>query len=185
MVHHSNSTNLQVLYEDNHIIAINKRAGDLVQGDQTGDASLRDILMQFLKEKYNKPGNVYVGVCHRLDRPTSGVVIFAKTSKVLPRLNKMFQEDKIGKKYWAIVNQKPRKTQEKLTHFLQRNNKQNKSYAFDSGIKDGKIAVLEYKVIYKQSPYYLLEVDLETGRHHQIRTQLSSIGCPIRSEERR
>ncbi len=178
----SNSSNLQVLYEDNHIIIINKRAGDIVQGDKTGDKPLSDVVKEYIKDKYNKPGNVYLGTVHRLDRPTSGIVIFAKTSKALPRLNKLFLSKDIKKTYWAVVKQSPKKSQDTLTHWLKKNPKNNKSYAHQKEIKDSKKAILHYKTIKKLDNYLLLEVHLETGRHHQIRTQLSTIGCPIKGD---
>lgn len=178
----SNTFNLQVLYEDNHIIIINKRVGDIVQGDKTGDKPLSDVVKDFIKDKYNKPGNVYLGVTHRLDRPTSGVVIFAKTSKVLPRLNTMFSEKKIYKTYWAIVKQKPKKEKDTLIHWLKKNPKNNKSTAYIKKINDSKKAILHYEVVKQLNNYALIEVNLETGRHHQIRSQLSSIGSPIKGD---
>lgn len=179
---HTNSNNLQVLHEDNHIIVINKRPGDIVQGDKTGDTPLSEIVKQYLKIKYNKPGNVYLGVVHRLDRPTSGLVVFAKTSKVLPRLNKLFAEKEAQKTYWAIVKKKPPKTEGTLIHWLKRNPKQNKSYAHIKEVNNSKKAILDYRVLKKLDSYYLLEIDLKTGRHHQIRSQLSAIGCPIKGD---
>lgn len=178
----SNKSNLQVLYEDNHIIIVNKRAGDIVQGDKTGDQPLSDIVKAYIKYKYNKPGNVYLGVTHRLDRPTTGIVVFAKTSKVLPRLNKMFLDKKINKTYWAIVKQKPENQKDTLTHWLKKNPKNNKSTAYNHEIKDSKKAILHYKIIKQLNNYFLLEVNLETGRHHQIRCQLASIGSPIKGD---
>lgn len=178
----SNKSNLQVLYEDNHIIVVNKRPGDIVQGDKTGDKPLSEVVKSYLKEKYNKPGNVYLGVVHRLDRPTSGIVLFSKTSKALPRLNKLFKEKEAKKTYWAIVKNEPPKQADTLTHFLKRNPKQNKSYAHIKEVPDSKKAILEYRVLKKLDNYYLLEVDLQTGRHHQIRSQLSAIGCPIKGD---
>lgn len=178
----SNKYNLQVLYEDNHIIIVNKRAGDIVQGDKTGDQPLSDIVKAYIKDKYNKPGNVYLGVTHRLDRPTTGIVVFAKTSKVLPRLNKMFSDKKINKTYWAIVKQKPENEKDTLTHWLKKNPKNNKSTAYTQEIKDSKKAILHYKIIKHLNNYFLLEVNLETGRHHQIRCQLASIGSPIKGD---
>ncbi len=179
---HTNSNNLQVLHEDNHIIVINKRPGDIVQGDKTGDTPLSEIVKQYLKIKYNKPGNVYLGVVHRLDRPTSGLVVFAKTSKVLPRLNKLFAEKEAQKTYWTIVKKKPPKTEGTLIHWLKRNPKQNKSYAHIKEVNNSKKAILDYRVLKKLDSYYLLEIDLKTGRHHQIRSQLSAIGCPIKGD---
>ncbi|MCF6295502.1 MAG: RluA family pseudouridine synthase [Flavobacteriaceae bacterium] len=178
----SNKHNLQVLFEDNHIITVNKRAGDIVQGDKTGDKPLSDIVKDYLKDKYNKPGNVYLGVVHRLDRPTTGIVVFAKTSKALSRLNKLFANKEVQKTYWAIVKNKPEKENDTLTHWLKKNPKNNKSTAFDKEIKDSKYAVLHYKLIKKLNSYYLLEINLETGRHHQIRSQLSKIGSPIKGD---
>ncbi|HIC32461.1 MAG TPA: RluA family pseudouridine synthase [Flavobacteriaceae bacterium] len=178
----SNKNNLQVLYEDNHIIVVNKRAGDIVQGDKTGDKPLSNVVKSYLKDKYNKPGNVYLGTVHRLDRPTSGLVIFSKTSKALPRLNKMFATKDITKTYWALVKNKPKKDSDRLTHWLKKNPKNNKSYAHSTEVKDSKKAVLSYQIIKKLDNFYLIEVTLETGRHHQIRTQLASIGCPIKGD---
>lgn len=178
----SNKDNLQVIYEDNHIIIVNKRAGDIVQGDKTGDTPLNDIVKSYLKEKYNKPGNIYLGVVHRLDRPTSGIVLFSKTSKALPRLNKIFAEKKAKKTYWALVKNKPPKPNDTLIHWLKKNPKNNKSTAFNKKTADSKKAILHYKVLKKLDSFYLLEVSLETGRHHQIRSQLSSIGCPIKGD---
>ena len=178
----STPENLQVLYEDNHLIAINKRPGDIVQGDRTGDTPLSDIVREYIRVKYEKPGNVYLGVVHRLDRPTSGVVIFARTSKALPRLNKLFKEKEAKKSYWAIVRTAPPDQQGILIHYMKRNPKQNKSYAHIKEVPDSKKAVLEYRIISRLDRYVLLEVDLHTGRHHQIRSQLSAIGCPIRGD---
>ncbi|MFD0975800.1 RluA family pseudouridine synthase [Salinimicrobium gaetbulicola] len=178
----STPQNLQVLYEDNHLIIINKRPGDIVQGDKTGDTPLSEVVKEYLKEKYNKPGNVYLGVVHRLDRPTSGIVVFARTSKALPRLNKLFKEKDAKKTYWAIVKNAPPKEEDKLVHFMKRNPKQNKSYAHIKEVPDSKKAILDYRLLKHLNNYYLLEVDLHTGRHHQIRSQLSSIGCPIKGD---
>ena len=178
----SHKNNLKVVYEDNHLIVINKRAGDIVQGDKTGDKPLSEVVKSYLKEKYNKPGNVYLGVVHRLDRPTSGIVLFAKTSKALPRLNKLFAEKKTEKTYWALVKNEPPKIQDTLIHYLKRNQKQNKSYAHKNEIPDSKKGILHYKLIQKLERYFLLEIRLETGRHHQIRSQLSAIGCPIKGD---
>ena len=184
MVHKvlSNPKNLQVLYEDNHLIAINKRPGDIVQGDKTGDMPLSEVVKLYIKEKYNKPGNVYLGVAHRLDRPTSGIVVFAKTSKALPRLNKLFAEKRTTKTYWAIVKNAPELPNGTLVHWLKRNPKQNKSYANHKEVADSKKAILEFRMIRKLDNYLLLEIDLKTGRHHQIRAQLSAIGCPIKGD---
>jgi 23S rRNA pseudouridine1911/1915/1917 synthase len=182
VVKHSDKNNLQVLYEDNHIIIVNKRAGDIVQGDKTGDTPLSEVVKSFLKDKYNKPGNVYLGVVHRLDRPTTGIVMFAKTSKALPRLNKLFAEKKTNKTYWAIVKNPPVKTENTLLHWLKKNPKNNKSAAHLKEISDGKKAILHYTTLKTLDNYTLLEVTLETGRHHQIRVQLASIGSPIKGD---
>ncbi len=179
---HSHKDNLNVIYEDNHLIVVNKRAGDIVQGDKTGDKPLSEVVKTFLKEKYNKPGNVYLGVVHRLDRPTTGIILFSKTSKALPRLNKLFSEKKTAKTYWALVKNEPPKQKDTLVHYLKRNPKQNKSYAHKNEVPDSKKAILYYEVIKKLDNYFLLEIDLETGRHHQIRSQLSAIGCPIKGD---
>ncbi len=179
---HSTPSSLQVLFEDNHLIVINKRVGDIVQGDKTGDSPLSDVVKQYLKEKYNKPGNVYLGVVHRLDRPTSGIVLFAKTSKALPRLNKLFSEGKTKKIYWAVVDNAPPNESGTLTHWLVRNPKQNKSYAYEKEVPNSKKAVLEYKFLKKLDRYFLLEIDLKTGRHHQIRAQLAALGCHIKGD---
>ena len=178
----STPQNLQVLHEDNHLIIVNKRPGDIVQGDKTEDVPLSEVVKEFIKIKYNKPGNVYLGVVHRLDRPTSGIVLFAKTSKALPRLNKLFKEKDAKKTYWAIVKNLPPKQQDKLVHYMKRNPKQNKSYAHIKEVPDSKKAILEYRVIKSLNNYFLLEIDLKTGRHHQIRSQLSAIGCPIKGD---
>ena len=178
----SNKNNLQVLHEDNHIIIVNKRVGDIVQGDKTGDKPLNEVVKAYLKEKHNKPGNVYLGVVHRLDRPTSGIVLFSKTSKALPRLNKLFQQKDAKKTYWAVVKNRPPKDQDILVHYLKRNPKQNKSFAHKNEVPDSKKAILEYRILKELDNYFLLEVDLKTGRHHQIRSQLSAIGCPIKGD---
>ncbi|WP_341216222.1 RluA family pseudouridine synthase [uncultured Wocania sp.] len=178
----SNKSNLNVLYEDNHIIIINKRVGDIVQGDKTGDKPLSDVVKAYIKDKYNKLGNVYLGTVHRLDRPTSGLVIFAKTSKVLPRLNKLFVSKNISKTYWAVVKNEPQKAEDTLINWLKKNPKNNKSYAYNKEVADSKKAVLHYKTIKKLDNYFLLEINLETGRHHQIRSQLSTMGCPIKGD---
>ncbi len=178
----SDKTNLQVLYEDNHIIIVNKHAGDIVQGDKTGDKPLSDVVKDYLKDKYNKPGNVYLGVVHRLDRPTTGIVLFSKTSKALPRLNKLFSEKKTNKTYWAIVKNTPEKREAKLTHWLKKNPKTNKSTAYQKEVAGSKKAILHYKIIKSLDRYCLLEINLETGRHHQIRCQLSKIGAPIKGD---
>ncbi|WP_159949005.1 RluA family pseudouridine synthase [Polaribacter septentrionalilitoris] len=178
----SNKENLQVLFEDNHILIVNKRAGDITQGDKTGDKPLSEVAKEYIKEKYNKPGNVYLGVVHRLDRPTSGIIIFARTSKALERLNKMLREKTINKTYWAVVKNHPKKEKETLINYLKKNPKNNKSSVFQKEISGSKRAVLHYQVIQKLENYSLLEVDLETGRHHQIRAQLSAIGCAIKGD---
>ena len=178
----STKDNLQVLYEDNHIIIVNKRAGDIVQGDKTKDKPLSDVVKEYIKDKYNKHGNVYLGVVHRLDRPTSGVIMFAKTSKALPRLNKMFLNRETQKTYWALVKQEPPKKQDTLIHWLRKNPKNNKSTAYPNEVTEGKKAILHYELIKKLDSYYLLEVTLETGRHHQIRVQLANVGCPIKGD---
>jgi 23S rRNA pseudouridine1911/1915/1917 synthase len=179
---HSSKDNLQILFEDNHIIIVNKRAGDITQGDKTGDIPLSETVKLYIKEKYNKPSNVYLGVVHRLDRPTSGIIIFAKTSKALERLNKMLREKQIHKTYWAVVKNKPLKNKETLINFLKKNPKNNKSTAYKTENKDTKKAILHYTVIKELDNYSLLEIDLETGRHHQIRCQLSTIGSPIKGD---
>jgi 23S rRNA pseudouridine1911/1915/1917 synthase len=174
---------LEVLYEDNHLIVINKRSGDLVQGDKTGDKPLSEMVKEYIKEKYNKPGEVYLGVAHRIDRPTSGIVIFARTSKALTRLNKMFQDKEIQKTYWAVVQNAPEAESAVLTHWLKRNTQQNKSYAHYKSIGSGsKESTLTYQLKAKSKNYFLLEVLPKTGRHHQIRCQLSFIGCPIKGD---
>lgn len=179
---HSTKENLQVLYEDNHLLVVNKRPGDIVQGDKTGDAPLSEIVKEYIAKKYDKPGAVFLGVVHRLDRPTSGVVVFARTSKALVRLNKLFFERQTQKIYWAITMNLPKKPSEKLIHFLKRNQKQNKSYAYIKEVPESKNAVLTYTLLKKLDRYCLLEIELATGRHHQIRSQLSAIGCPIKGD---
>lgn len=178
----SNKDNLQVLYEDNHLLIVNKRIGDIVQGDKTGDLPLSEIAKQYIAEKYQKPGAVFLGVVHRLDRPTSGIVVFARTSKALSRLNKLFSERKTDKTYWTIVKKKLPKDSDTLTHFLVRNSKQNKSYANLKEVPNSKKAILDYRVLKNLDHYSLLEIDLKTGRHHQIRAQLSAIDCPIKGD---
>lgn len=173
---------MNVIWEDNHIIVVNKEAGQIVQGDKTGDKPLSDLVKEYLKEKYNKPGNVFCGVTHRLDRPTSGVLMFAKTSKALSRLNEMFRNDRVEKHYWAIVQQRPDKPEAVLTHYLIKNNRSNRSAAFDTEKPGRKKAVLHYRLIAESERYYLLSVDLKTGRHHQIRTQLAKIGSPLKGD---
>lgn len=174
---------MTVLYEDNHLIIVNKQAGEIVQGDKTGDTPLSDIVKDWLKEKHNKPGNVYLGVVHRLDRPVSGVVLFAKTSKALPRLNKMFAEhDKVSKTYWAIVQNRPQASKGTLTHWLTRQEKNNTARAYDREVPGAKKDVLDYELIASGDRYHLLEIHLHTGRHHQIRCQLAKMGCPIKGD---
>ena len=173
---------MTVVYEDNHIIIVNKTASEIVQGDKTGDVPLSETVKQYLKEKYHKPGNVFIGVTHRLDRPVSGLVVFAKTSKALSRLNEMFKNSEVKKTYWAIVKQTPAETEGELVNYLVRNEKQNKSYAYDTERPSSKKAVLHYRLIARSDNYSLLEVDLKTGRHHQIRCQLAKMGCPIKGD---
>ena len=173
---------MEVIYEDNHVIVVSKTSSEIVPGDKTGDTPLSELVKQYLKEKYNKPGNVFVGVTHRLDRPVSGLVVFAKTSKALARLNDMFRNGEVKKTYWAIVKDCPPETEGTLVHYLVRNEKQNKSYAYDREKPGAKKAVLHYKLIGHSDNYYLLEVDLQTGRHHQIRCQLAKMGCPIKGD---
>lgn len=179
---HSTPHDLDVLFEDNHLIAINKRAGDIVQGDKTGDDPLSAIVKQYIKEKYDKPGEVFLGVVHRLDRPTTGIVVFARTSKALERMNALFAQGETQKTYWAVVDQAPPKAEDRLVHYMQRNTKQNKSYALDTDAPGRKQAALRYRLLKKLDRYYLLEIALETGRHHQIRAQLASIGCTIKGD---
>jgi 23S rRNA pseudouridine1911/1915/1917 synthase len=174
--------NLQILHEDNHIIVINKRVGDIVQGDKTGDKPLSEIVKEYIKEKYNKPGEVFLGVVHRLDRPTSGIVVFARTSKALERLNTMFSNRETQKTYWAVVKNKPSKAEDTLVHYLKRNEKNNTSKAHLKEVPESKNASLDYKIIKKLDNYYVLEINLHTGRHHQIRAQLNAIGCPIKGD---
>jgi len=178
----STKYNLQILHEDNHIIVINKRVGDIVQGDKTGDKPLSDIVKDYLKEKYNKPGEVFLGVVHRLDRPTTGIVVFAKTSKALSRLNELFSNRETQKTYWAVVKNKPPKNEDTLVHFLRRNEKNNTSKAHIKEVPDSKKASLDYKIIATLDNYFVLEINLHTGRHHQIRAQLAAIGCPIKGD---
>lgn len=173
---------MQVIYEDNHLIIVSKRSGEIVQGDKTGDEPLSETVKQYLKEKYQKPGNVFLGVVHRLDRPVAGLVVFARTSKALSRLNRMFREGEVRKTYWAIVKDAPHEAEGLLTHWLVRNEKQNKSYAYDQEVAGAKKAMLKYQVIGHSDHYTLLEIQLLTGRHHQIRCQLAAIGCPIKGD---
>lgn len=173
---------MTIVYEDNHIIVVNKTASEIVQGDKTGDEPLSERLKSYLKVKYNKPGNVFIGVTHRLDRPVSGLVVFAKTSKALSRLNAMFQTKEVKKTYWAIVTAAPPQEEGELMHYLVRNEKQNKSYAYDRERPESKRAILHYRLLAHSERYWLMEVDLQTGRHHQIRCQLAKMGCPIKGD---
>ncbi|WP_297218376.1 RNA pseudouridine synthase [uncultured Prevotella sp.] len=173
---------MKVVYEDNHIIIVNKCSGEIVQGDKTGDKPLSDTVKEYIKQKYNKPGNVFLGVVHRLDRPVSGLVVFAKTSKALSRLNDMFRTGDVHKTYWAIVKRRDIATEGTLTDWLTRNERQNKSYAHEREVPGAKKAVLKYKVRAVADNYMLIEVKLLTGRHHQIRCQLSHMGCPIKGD---
>jgi 23S rRNA pseudouridine1911/1915/1917 synthase len=178
----ANPHNLQVLFEDNHIIAVNKRPSDIVQGDKTGDITLADRVKEYIKSRYNKPGEVFLGVVHRLDRPVSGAILFARTSKSLSRLNQMLKDHKINKTYWAVVKNPPPLNEGVLVNFLTRNEARNKSYVTEFPTKDAQKAELLYKLIARSDKYYLLEVNLLTGRHHQIRAQLSNIGSPIKGD---
>lgn len=173
---------MEVLYDDNHIIIVSKNSSEIVQGDKTGDKPLSETVAAWIKEKYCKPGNVFVGVTHRLDRPVSGVVVFAKTGKALSRLNDMFRDGNVSKRYLAIVKNLPPKPEGELTHWLVRNEKQNRSYAYDSDKPGSKKAVLKYRLLGSSVNYHLLEVELLTGRHHQIRCQLAKMGCPIKGD---
>lgn len=173
---------MTVVYEDNHIIIVNKTTSEIVQGDKTGDISLLDTIKSYIKEKYSKSGNVFLGTVHRLDRPVSGLVVFAKTTKALSRLNEMFRNGEVTKTYWAIVKKCPEKNQGELVHWLVRKEKQNKSYAYDKEVPQSKKAILDYKLIGRSEHYFLLEINLKTGRHHQIRCQLAKIGCPIKGD---
>lgn len=178
----STKDNLQVLFEDNHIIVVNKRVGDIVQGDKTGDKPLSEVVKEYIKIKYNKPGEVFLGVVHRLDRPTTGIVLFARTSKALSRLNELFKNRETQKTYWAVVKNQPPKEEDTLVHFLKRNPQNNTSKAHIKEVPDSKKAILEYKIIQKLNHYLALEILLHTGRHHQIRSQLAAIGCPIKGD---
>ncbi len=173
---------IEVLYEDNHIIAVNKRPSDIVQGDKTGDTPLSDFVKQYVKEKYNKPGEVFIGTVHRIDRPVSGIVLFARTSKALARLNAMFQSKEIQKTYWAVVKNKPEKERGKLIHYLIKNEAKNMSRAFEKETPGALRSELDYELICSLDNYHLLEVKPQTGRHHQIRVQLSKMGCPIKGD---
>ena len=171
-----------ILYEDNHLIAVNKRVSDLVQGDRTGDISLDHLVRSYIKEKYHKPGNVFLGVIHRLDRPVSGVVLFARTGKALARMNDQFRDRRTVKKYWAVVREQPPEEEGHLVHYLVRNRKMNKSFAYTKEVKDSKKAELLYRTVGRSHNYWFLEITLLTGRHHQIRAQLAALGCPIRGD---
>ena len=173
---------MQIVYEDNHIIIVNKQPGEIVQGDKTGDKPLSDIVREYIKVKYHKPGEVFLGVVHRLDRPVGGLVIFARTSKALSRLNRMLSEGQVKKTYWALVKNRPSKDEDEVTHWLVRNEKQNKSYAYEKEVPHSKKAILHYRLIDQTDNYFLLEIDLKTGRHHQIRCQLAALGCPIKGD---
>lgn len=173
---------MQVVYEDNHIIIVYKESGEIVQGDKTGDTPLSEEVKAYIKKKYAKPGLVFLGVVHRLDRPVSGLVVFARTSKALSRLNDMFRNGEVHKTYWALVQQKPECPEGTLEHWLVRNEKQNKSFAYNHEVSNSKKAILKYRVIGQTERYYLLEISLLTGRHHQIRCQLSQMGCPIKGD---
>jgi len=172
----------QIIYEDNHLIAINKRVSDIVQGDKTGDLSLDEIMKGFLREKYHKQGNVFLGVIHRLDRPVSGVVLFAKTGKALVRMNEQFKERQTEKIYWAVVREKPPKDEDILVHYLLRDREKNKTFVYEQERPGTKRAEMKYRVTGRSQRYYFLEIILFTGRHHQIRAQLSAIGCPVRGD---
>jgi len=172
----------EILFEDNHLIAVNKRPSEIVQGDKTGDIPLSEIIKDYLKKKYNKPGNVFVGVIHRIDRPVSGVLLFAKTGKALSRMSEDFRDKEVQKTYWAVVKNKPPQDHGTLVHYLVKDEKTNKSKAFDKEVPGSKRSELDYRIIAKSDNYFLLEIDPKTGRHHQIRSQLSKIGCPIRGD---
>ncbi|MCW8897829.1 MAG: RluA family pseudouridine synthase [Flavobacteriales bacterium] len=176
------NVDLDILFEDNHLIIVNKRSGEIVQGDKTGDEPMSEKVKRYIKQKYNKPGDVFIGTPHRIDRPTSGIVVFAKTSKALMRLNKMFQDKEIQKTYWAIVKNPPKNKEGKLVHYLKKNEAKNKSFAQESMFQGAKMAELTYKVIFDFDNYFLLEILPKTGRHHQIRVQLSEMGCPIKGD---
>ena len=178
----STKSNLQILHEDNHLIVVNKRVGDIVQGDKTGDKPLSDVVKEYIKDKYNKPGEVFLGVVHRLDRPTTGIVVFARTSKSLTRMNELFSNRETQKTYWAVVKNKPAKQQDILVHYIKRNEKNNTSKAHFKEVPESKLASLDYKIIKELNNYFALEINLHTGRHHQIRAQLSAIGSPIKGD---
>ena len=172
----------RILFEDNHLIIVNKLAGELVQGDYTGDVPLLEKVREYIRIAYDKPGNVFTGLVHRLDRPTSGIVVFAKTSKALGRMNALFEKREVDKTYWALVREKPLESQARLVDYLKKDQKKNRSFSYPKGTGGTKKAVLNYKVLGKSESYYLLEIKLETGRHHQIRVQLANIGCPIKGD---
>jgi 23S rRNA pseudouridine1911/1915/1917 synthase len=178
----STKSNLQILHEDNHLIVVNKRVGDIVQGDKTGDKPLSDVVKEYIKDKYNKPGEVFLGVVHRLDRPTTGIVVFARTSKALTRMNELFSNRETQKTYWAVVKNRPSNSEETLIHYIKRNEKNNTSKAHSKEVPESKLASLEYKIIKELDNYFGLEILLHTGRHHQIRAQLSAIGSPIKGD---
>lgn len=178
----SNKNNLQILHEDNHLIVVNKRVGDIVQGDKTGDKPLSEVVKEYIKDKYNKPGEVFLGVVHRLDRPTTGIVVFARTSKALTRMNELFSNRETQKTYWAIVKNKPSKEEDNLVHYIKRNEKNNTSKAHLKEVPESKLASLDYKIFKELNNYFALEINLHTGRHHQIRAQLSAIGSPIKGD---
>jgi len=172
----------EILYEDNHIIAVNKRASDLSQADKTGDTPLDSEIKKYIAEKYNKPGDVFLGIVHRIDRPVSGVILYARTSKALERLNEMFRSGQVRKSYLAIVRERPPEDRATITHYLKKNEKQNKTFVYDTVVKGSKEASLTYTLAGRSERYYLLEIELHTGRHHQIRAQLARIGCPVKGD---
>jgi 23S rRNA pseudouridine1911/1915/1917 synthase len=173
---------VEIIYEDNHLIAVYKRSSDLAQGDKTGDSSLDKEVKHYLATKYNKPGEAFLGVVHRLDRPVSGVLLYARTSKALERLNEMFRTKQVKKVYLAIVKERPPEDEATIKHFIKKNEQQNKSYIFDKEVKGSKEASLSYRLVGRSEKYYLLEIELHSGRHHQIRAQLAAIGCPIKGD---
>lgn len=173
---------LDILFEDNHLIIVNKTCHDLVQGDKTGDKSLDSVVKDYIRVKYKKPGEVFLGVVHRLDRPVSGLVIFTRTSKALSRLSEMFRLGEVKKTYWALIKDIPPENEGTLVHYIKKNEKQNKSFSYDKEVKESKRAELDYQILGRSKSFYLLEINLKTGRHHQIRSQLSKIGCPIKGD---
>ncbi|MGD9977610.1 MAG: RluA family pseudouridine synthase [Bacteroidales bacterium] len=177
-----NFTSDRILYEDNHYLAVDKYCGDIVQADKTGDVSLLEMVKQYLKERDAKPGNIFLEVTHRIDRPVSGAILFAKTSKGLSRMNNMFQEGKIGKKYWAVTKKRPPLDTDLLVHYLIRDSKKNKSFVYGREVHGSKVARLRYTIVGKTKSFFLLEIELITGRHHQIRSQLSKVGCPVKGD---